>query len=188
MRRNLLLTVAGAAVGAAVLTGAFVAVQNTPGEETPAGTTAAPLTALPTTDQAFYIQSVSGPGGYVLSVSVGGKISSFPNGASAGERELFVLSPIKDDKYLIKTAYARVNGAPSCLTARGGRVFTNACDPAEWAQTVQLTPTGSPTFDLVVGGRNIELAADGMVGASERDGQASATRFGFIDGGPAPKI
>jgi hypothetical protein len=188
MRRNLLLTVAGAAVGAAVLTGAFVAMRNTPPDEAPSGTTMAPLTELPTTDQAFYIQSVSGPGGHVLSVSVGGKIASFPNGVSAGERELFVLSQIKGDKFQIKTAYARVNGAPSCLTARGGRVFTNPCDPAEWAQTVQLTPAGSPTFDLVVGGSSIELGADGTVGASERGGQAASTRFGFIDGGPAPKI
>jgi hypothetical protein len=188
MRRNLLLTVAGTALAAALITGVFVALNNARnnGEAVAATAPANQMTALPGTDRAVFVQAVTGPGGLGLSVSVGGKVGSFPVIGNSGERELFVLSPIKDRTYLIKTAYARVNGKPSCLTARAGRVFTNACDPNEWAQTVQLMPPGSPTFDLVIGGNNIELGAEGSVTADNRGDRAASTRFAFVDGGVSP--
>jgi hypothetical protein len=192
MRRNLLLPTVGAAIGAAVLTWLFVAVDRAGDEDVEAanaGNASTLLAALPGPDRAVYIQAVAGTGNArVLSVSVAGKVSSFPMGAGAGERELFVLSPIKggSDKYLLKTAYARVGGKWSCLTARGGPVFTNVCDPSEWAQTVQFRPGSAGTFDLLIGGNAIELAADGTVGAEDRGAQAAMTRFGFVDGGTAP--
>ena len=109
-------------------------------------------------------------------------------GAGVGERELFVLSPIKggSDKYLLKTAYARVGGKWSCLTARGGPVFADVCNPSEWAQTVRFRAGSAGTFELIIGGNAIELAPDGTVDAGDRGAQAAQTRFGFVDGGTAP--
>ena len=192
MRRNLLLPIVGAAVCAAVLTWLFVVVDRSGDEDAEAagtGNASTLLTSLPGPDRAVYIQVSAGTGsGRVLSVSVAGKVSSFPMGAGAGERELFVLSPIKGspDKYLLKTAYARVGGKWSCLTARGGPVFANVCDASEWAQTVQFRAGSAGTFDMLIGGNAIELAPDGTVGAEDRGAQAATTRFGFVDGGPAP--
>jgi hypothetical protein len=193
MRRNLFLTAAGAAVGAAALIGAFIVAQ--PGASDvqparPAGGGANLVKGVPTADRAVYVQAVSGAGTSVLSVSIGGRVGSFPIGGKAGERELFTVGPHKSGagKYVLKTAYIRVGGEPSCLTERGGKLFTNACDPSEFSQCVQFVTTGagpnSPTFDLVVGGNNVEIATDGTVSTTQRGQKPAATTFGFVDGGP----
>jgi hypothetical protein len=191
MLRNTVLTVIGVVAGAAVLTGAFLAMGHaTEGSRPVTQTGGAPrVSGFPAADRTVFIQAVETTGNPILSVSVGGRVSSFPNSANAGKQELFILSPLDagSGKYRLTTAYARTGGEPSCLTERGGLLFTNACGATNWAQTVQLVPAADGTsFDLVLGGNNVEIGADGTVGTSARDNKAATTRFAFIDGGAAP--
>jgi hypothetical protein len=190
MLRNTVLTAAGGVVGAAVLTVTFLAMRDvTEGSPVEQTGSALSVSGTPAADRAVFVQAVGAAGGPILSVSVGGRVSSFPYSANAGRQELFILSPLGpgSGKYQLKTAHARTGGEPSCLTERGGLLFTNPCGATNWAQTVQLIPSADGTsFDLVLGGNNVEIAADGTVGASARDNKAATTRFAFLDGGAAP--
>ncbi|WP_155372801.1 hypothetical protein [Catellatospora vulcania] len=150
-----------------------------------------PVDGIPKLDQAFMLQAVDRVEDPVLTVTASGRIGTYPGGADTGEREQFVLSPLSPGAkaYLLKTAKLRTGGEPLCVGVDGGVLHTVACDAADRGQAVTLVastgmdgPRGAD-FDLIVGGRNVEVSADGKVSLRERIGPAQ-TAFRFVAAGP----
>ncbi|MBV1854867.1 hypothetical protein [Catellatospora tritici] len=164
-----------------------------------AGPTAAPPSAavspsagpaashgVPQPNQAFQLQAVDRVEDPVLTVTASGRIGTYPGGADTGEREQFTLSPLSPGAttYLLKTARLRVGGEPLCVGVDGGRPHTTACDAADRDQRVTLVPgPGGTTFDLVVGGFNVEVGQAGKISLVRRDGTGARTVFRFVPTG-----
>ena len=91
--------------------------------------------------------------------------------------------------YLLKTAKLRTGGEPQCVGVRAGALQTVACDAGDSSQFVTLAaPTGAggpirETFDLIVGGFNVEVDQDGKVSLKNRGTGFASTTFRFLPQG-----
>lgn len=197
MGRHKIFTVVGMAFGSVALTGTVIG--GAPAAGTTDQRTGSTMTAtVPGPDRAVFIQAPGGQSRPVLAVSGNGRTTSMPTGVgvSAGVgidmERLFVLSPLRPgaDRYLLRTATPRDGGEPSCLTTRGPALVATACDATTGEQIAELEPTGTdergrPEYDLVIGGRVIEIGPDGAVTTRERGDAPTSTTFVLVDAGPA---
>ncbi|WP_155368261.1 hypothetical protein [Catellatospora vulcania] len=150
----------------------------------------AALGTVPGPDKAFLLQAVDRIEDPVLTVTASGRIGTYPGGADTGEREQFMLAPLSPGAktYLLKTARLRVGGEPVCAGIEAGVLHTVACDAADRSQRVTLAArgadaSGAATFDLVVGGYQVEVAKDGKVSLVKRGSTPAKTRFRFVPSG-----
>jgi hypothetical protein len=143
---------------------------------------------VPGRNQAFMLQAVDRAEDPVLTVTASGRIGTYPGGADTGEREQFVLSPLAPGamSYLLKTAKLRTGGEPHCVGADADTLRTMACDAADSRQSVVFAApkgAGGPigkTFDLIIGGFDVEVAADGTLSLRKRGDGYARTTFRFI--------
>ena len=127
----------------------------------------------------------------VLTVTASGRLGTYPGGADVGDREQFVLVPRSTGatSYLLKTAKLRTGGEPQCVGVRAGVLQIVACDAGDGSQFVALAApkgAGGPigeTFDLIVGGFNVEVGQDGEVSLKKRSTGFASTTFRFLPQG-----
>ena len=147
---------------------------------------------VPEPNQAFMLQAQDrGTEEPVLTVAASGRIGTYPGGADVGDREQFVLVPRSGGatSYLLKTAKLRTGGEPLCVGVRAGVLQIVACDAGDSSQFVALAaPNGAggpigDTFDLIVGGFNVEVGQDGKVSLKNRSTGFASTTFRFLPQG-----
>jgi hypothetical protein len=174
------------------------------GSVPPTGTTASPPTAtgtdsgkttgggIPESNRAFMLQAQDrGTEEPVLTVAASGRIGTYPGGADVGDREQFVLAERSRGtmSYLLKAAKLRVGGEPPCVGVRAGVLQMVACDAGDASKFVTLAaPNGAggpigETFDLIVGGFNVEVGQDGKVSLKKRSTGFASTTFRFLPQG-----
>jgi hypothetical protein len=80
-----------------------------------------------------------------------------------GDRALFVLTPVRDDKFWIRTAKVRSGGEALCVTVKGKSVVTAGCDTTTESQLFRFRRTGEsngkPTYTIRTG-KDIYLVQD----------------------------
>lgn len=141
---------------------------------------------IPGRDQAFLLNAVDrGTEEPVLTVTASGRIGTYPGGADTGDREQFTLGlrSSAGDTYILKTAKLRVGGEPQCVGVSGDILQTMACDASASVQIVKIVPAGGGTFELVIGGYNVEVDQLGKVSLKQRGNTPAQTKFRFIPSG-----
>ncbi|WP_191844445.1 hypothetical protein [Catellatospora chokoriensis] len=168
-----------------------VASASAPSSAAPSPATARGL-VVPRPDQAFLLQAVDRVEDPVLTVTASGRIGTYPGGADTGDRERFMLVPLSPGAktYQLMTARLRVGGEPWCAGIKAAVLHAVACDAAASAQRVTLLArgadaSGAATFDLVVGGYQVEVGKDGKVSLKKQGSAPAGTRFRFVPAGTA---
>ncbi|WP_155385597.1 hypothetical protein [Catellatospora paridis] len=147
---------------------------------------------VPQPDRAFLLQAVDRIEDPVLTVTASGRIGTYPGGADTGDRERFMLVPLSPGAktYQLMTAQLRIGGEPWCAGIKTGVLHAVACDAAASTQRVTLVARGkdaseAATFDLVVGGYQVEVSKDGKVSLKKQGSAPAGTRFRFVPAGTA---
>ncbi|GAA2360188.1 hypothetical protein Cme02nite_37200 [Catellatospora methionotrophica] len=146
---------------------------------------AAPRLTVPGPDKAFLLVAVDRVEDPALTVTASNRIGTYPSGADTGDREQFMLTPLSPGAttYLLKTARLRVGGEPLCAGIKTGVLTAVACDAAAKSQKVTLVARSTTTFDLVVGGYQVEVSKLGKVSLAKAGNAAAKTRFRFVPAG-----
>ncbi|GIG02987.1 hypothetical protein [Catellatospora citrea] len=165
---------------------------SAPSSPTPSAAATGGSPVVPRPDQAFLLQAVDRIEDPVLTVTASGRIGTYPGGADTGDRERFMLVPLSPGAktYLLMTAQLRVGGEPWCAGIKAGVLHTVPCDAAASTQRVTVVArgkdaSGAATFDLVIGGYQVEVSKDGKVSLKKQGGAPAGTRFRFVPAGTA---
>ncbi|MGN9809554.1 hypothetical protein ACTMSW_09360 [Micromonospora sp. BQ11] len=130
----------------------------------------------------------------ILAVDGKGRLNLTDGDADKG---LFVLFPIGNGRYQIKTAKAQSGGEPACMGLRDNgtsspTIVAAACDVSAKGQLFSIEPTGTkdaqgrPLYAISTAGGHYLRSLDGQGLVAQNGGEAgSRTTFSFVDNGAA---